>query len=371
MADAILKLKGISKTFSGTKAVNNLSLEVRQNEVCSLLGPSGCGKTTTLRLVGGLEKPDEGEIEYQGKVIVSASTKIFVPPHRRNMGMVFQSYAIWPNMTVWENVAYPLKLRRAPSKTIDENVARVLGLVGLTGLETRPAPLLSGGQQQRVALARSLIYEPGLLLLDEPFSNLDAKLREQMRVELKILQKKVGITVLFVTHDQIEALSLSDRIVVMNQGHVEQVGTPQELYDQPETPFVRDFLGRTLLVRGNIADVNSRGEAAVSLERVPEAVLWGQPHPFPELRQGQQVHVAIRPEAIVIEAGDLQPMTCAEKNLLKGNIEALLFVGDRFECRIQVADERLFFYLPRTGSWHEGQKVSLTFPREAVSLWPS
>ena len=370
MADAILKLKGISKSFTGTQAVHNLSLEVFQNEVCTLLGPSGCGKTTTLRLVGGLERPDQGEIEYQETIMVSASRGVFVPPHKRNMGMVFQSYAIWPNMTVWENVAYPLKLRRAPLKTVNENVARVLELVGLTGLENRPAPLLSGGQQQRVALARSLIYEPRLLLLDEPFSNLDAKLREQMRIELKILQKKVGITVLFVTHDQIEALSLSDRIVVMNQGRVEQLGMPQELYDQPETPFVRDFLGRTLLVRGIISDLNSRGEAAVALERVPEAVLWGQPSPFPELTKGQLVQVAIRPEAIAIEAGELRP-TCNENNRLTGNIEALLFVGDRFECRIQVAGERLFFYLPRTGSWHEGQRVSLTFPKEAVSLWLS
>src|SRR5581483_10188080 len=199
-------------------AVEDLSLEVQQGEIFTLLGPSGCGKTTTLRIVAGLETPDEAAIFFKDRPIVITSKRLFVPPNKRNVGMVFQSYAIWPHMTVEENVAYPLKLRRVPRQEMRERVQKALELVGLSGLEKRPAPLLSGGQQQRVALARALVYEPSVLLLDEPFSNLDSKLREQMRVELKLLQRRVGVTVVLVTHDQLEALSLSDRMVVMNQG---------------------------------------------------------------------------------------------------------------------------------------------------------
>ena len=192
--------------------------------------------------------------------MASAARRLFVPPHKRNLGMVFQSYAIWPHMTVFENVAYPLELRGGRRAAIREKVARVLDLVGLTGLEGRAATLLSGGQMQRLALCRALVYEPDLLLLDEPFSNLDAKLREQMRIEVKLLQRRLGITVLFVTHDQIEALSLSDRIAVMQRGRVEQVGPPRSLYDQPASAFIRDFLGQTVILRGRLGGaVEGRG----------------------------------------------------------------------------------------------------------------
>ncbi len=224
--------------------MDRASLDVRRGEVFTLLGPSGCGKTTTLRLVAGLERPDGGEITLRGRVVASAPRRVFVAPNRRNLGMVFQSYAIWPHMTVFENVAYPLTLRGlGRGGDPRSRVARVLDLVGLAGMEARSATLLSGGQMQRLALCRALVYEPDLLLLDEPFSNLDAKLREQMRLELRVLQRRLGITVLFVTHDQIEALSLSDRIAVMRQGRVEQVGPPRSLYEQPASAFVRDFLG--------------------------------------------------------------------------------------------------------------------------------
>src|SRR6185369_7653365 len=194
-----------------------------------------------------------GEIALRGRLVAAPARRTFVAPHRRNLGMVFQSYAIWPHMSVFENVAYPLRLRRTPRAAIDDRVARVLELVGLQGLQARPATLLSGGQMQRLALCRALVYEPDLLLLDEPFSNLDAKLREQMRMELKLLQRRLGVTVLFVTHDQIEALSLSDRIAVMQQGRVEQVGPPRALYEHPATAFVRDFLGQTVILRGRVA----------------------------------------------------------------------------------------------------------------------
>ena len=233
--------------------MDGATLEVRRGEVFTLLGPSGCGKTTTLRLVAGLERPDAGEITLRGRIVASVPRRVFLAPNLRNLGMVFQSYAIWPHMTVFENIAYPLTLRGVKRGVIRDKVERVLGLVGLEGLEARAATLLSGGQMQRLALCRALVYEPDLLLLDEPFSNLDAKLREQMRIELKLLQRRLGITVLFVTHDQIEALSLSDRIAVMQRGRVEQVGPPRSLYEHPASAFVRDFLGQTVILPGRVA----------------------------------------------------------------------------------------------------------------------
>src|SRR5215831_1074724 len=245
--EAVLSLDAVTKLFGPVHAVDRASLEIRRGEVFTLLGPSGCGKTTTLRLVAGLEHLDAGEITLRGRVVASTRRRLFVPPHKRNLGMVFQSYAIWPHMTVLDNVAYPLELRGTRRAIIREKVSRVLGLVGLEGLETRSATLLSGGQMQRLALCRALVYEPDLLLLDEPFSNLDAKLREQMRVEVKLLQRRLRITVLFVTHDQIEALGLSDRIAVMHRGRVEQVGLPRRLYERPASAFVRDFLGQTVI----------------------------------------------------------------------------------------------------------------------------
>jgi iron(III) transport system ATP-binding protein len=226
----MIRITKLSKLFGRVKAVDDLNLEIEEGEIFTLLGPSGCGKTTTLRLIAGLEWPDHGEIVLGEHTVLSVRRDIFVPSHKRNLGMVFQSYAIWPHMTVFENVAYPLKVRHIASSQIRDRVIRTLDLVGLGGLENRQAPQLSGGQQQRVALARALVHEPRILLLDEPFSNLDAKLREQMRFHLKLLLKKINITVVFVTHDQIEALSLSDRTAVMNAGHIDQLGSPRELY---------------------------------------------------------------------------------------------------------------------------------------------
>src|SRR2546426_236624 len=246
----VLRLDGVTKVFGAVRALDGASLEVERGEIFTLLGPSAYGKTATLRLVAGLEHPDAVEIARRGRVVASVARRVFVAPHKRNLGMVFQSYAIWPHMNVFENVAYPLRLRGVKRSVVAEKVTRVLDLVGLAGLDERGATLLSGGQMQRLALCRALVYEPDLLLLDEPFSNLDAKLREQMRVELKLLQRRLGITVLFVTHDQIEALSLSDRIAVMQRGRVEQVGAPRELYERPASAFVRDFLGQTVILRG-------------------------------------------------------------------------------------------------------------------------
>src|SRR5438874_6525571 len=259
MSQTFLEVRNLVKIFGKLTAVDDVSFKVEQGEVVTLLGPSGCGKTTTLRMVAGFEKPDAGEVEIAGRVVVATNRRINVPPERRDIGMVFQSYAIWPHMTVFENVAFPLSVRRANRQEIKRRVEETLELVGLANFSDRPAILLSGGQQQRVSLARALVYSPSILLLDEPLSNLDAKLRNQMRVELKSLQERVSVSVLFVTHDQIEAMSLSTKLAVMNQGKIEQLGTPQEVYEQPATPFVEDFIGRVLRFSGTVVEQTGDG----------------------------------------------------------------------------------------------------------------
>jgi len=366
----VLRLDAVSKVFGTTAVVDRVSLEVARGEIFTLLGPSGCGKTTTLRLVAGLERPDGGEIVLRDRVVASAPRRAFVAPHRRNLGMVFQSYAIWPHMTVYENIAYPLELRGGRHAVIRERVARVLELVGLAGLESRAATLLSGGQMQRLALCRALVYEPDLLLLDEPFSNLDAKLREQMRVELKLLQRRLGVTVLFVTHDQIEALSLSDRIAVMHGGRIEQVGAPRELYERPASPFVRDFLGQTVILRGAIKEpVAADGMVTVVLDgALAGTTLRGRSAAAP-LAAGGAAHVAIRPEDI---EATIAGAAATDDNALAGTIEALLFVGDRYEARVALAGEqRILLLLPRGRDWRESQRLQLAFPPHVVSVWPA
>jgi ABC-type Fe3+/spermidine/putrescine transport system ATPase subunit len=278
------------------------------------------------------------------------------------MGMVFQSYAIWPHMTVFENVAYPLRVRHVKNAVVRDEVMQVIELVGLAGFAERPATMLSGGQQQRVALARSLVFHPNLLLLDEPFSNLDAKLREQMRAEVKILQRRLGITVLFVTHDQLEALSLSDRIAVMHQGRVEQVGTPDELYLRPGSPVVRDFLGRTIVFAAT--STAAGGISTVKLQDGTALTCEAGPTPPPA---GSKCSVAIRPEHVVVTDGNAQ---AGAPNTLAGVVEALLFIGDRYEARVSLPwGESVLVYLPVDGMWREGQRVSLTLPPQYLRVW--
>src|SRR6266540_6528768 len=238
---ASIQIERVTKRFGAMHAVRELSLEVLDREFVTLLGPSGCGKTTLLRLIAGFMAPDEGVIRA-GAVTLSTPAAV-VPPERRGMGMVFQNYAVWPHKTVYQNVAFGLEVRRVPKSATRTRVARVLELVNLTGLEGRYPSELSGGQQQRVALARSLVVEPSILLLDEPLSNLDAKLRERMRTEIKTLQRRTGITFIYVTHDQAEAMALSDRIVVFNGGRVQQIGSPRDVYERPANLFVADFMG--------------------------------------------------------------------------------------------------------------------------------
>src|SRR6266702_5275377 len=245
MTSAAIRLDDVTKTFDGrVLAVDGVTLDIAAGEFFSLLGPSGCGKTTSLRMIAGFELPDSGRVHVGGKDITD------LPVHRRDMGMVFQSYALFPHRTVAENVAFGLRMREVPRAEIERRVKAALALVALTGLEERKPGQLSGGQQQRVALARALVVEPPVLLCDEPLGALDRKLRQQMQFELKELQKRLGVTLVFVTHDQEEALAMSDRIAVMNSGRVEQIGTPVEIYDQPETRFVADFIGDTNIFRG-------------------------------------------------------------------------------------------------------------------------
>jgi ABC-type Fe3+/spermidine/putrescine transport system ATPase subunit len=358
-----LRLDGVSKEFNGVPAVDAVNLEVERGEIFTLLGSSGCGKTTILRMIAGLEHPDSGEIWLRGRLVASASKGVRLPPNKRNLGMVFQSYAIWPHMTVFDNAAYPLRLRHMPRSDVRERVSRVLDLVGLGGLEERQATALSGGQQQRLALSRSLVYEPDVLLLDEPFSNLDAKLREQMRLELKVLHQRLDVTVLFVTHDQVEALSLSDRIAVMSDGRAEQIGSPRELYEHPQTAYVRDFVGQTVLLSGVIREVGATGDVTVSLAHGP--AVRGRSAPSLLLDEGRPVTVAIRPEAIRVA-------TNGDANTLEAAVEAALFVGDRYQVSAVLPDgAHLLLQLPASDEWSPGRILHLLLPSESITVWPA
>jgi ABC-type Fe3+/spermidine/putrescine transport system ATPase subunit len=367
---SFLRIENLYKTFNRVTAVNRLNLEVREGEFFTLLGSSGCGKTTTLRLVGGLEKPDGGEIHLGDRCLVSESRRLFIKPEKRDMGMVFQSYALWPHMTVFENVVYPLKLRGIRGREAEKKVAEVLELVGLGGLEERPAPALSGGPQQRVALARALVFSPRVLLLDEPLSNLDAQLREEMRRELKALQRRVHVTVVFVTHDQIEALSLSDRIAIMRTGQLEQVGNPEEVYYHPATPFVRDFLGKTFLLPGKILGVGDQ-QVNVAIQQfdasplaIQSSILSRSANGLPKV--GQSVMVAIRPEQV-----ELWPKAPEGKlNMVPANLQSVQFLGDRYEYTVALGSETRVLVSPASRHLKAGEKIYLELKSEGITLWP-
>jgi iron(III) transport system ATP-binding protein len=370
-AKVAVSLRGLWKTYPGgaSPAVSDLSLDVYDGEILTLLGPSGCGKTTTLRMVAGLETPDAGDIFFGDQAVVMSSRQISLPPNKRNVGMVFQSYAIWPHMTVAENVAFPLKARRFPRDEIKERVRRALELVGLTGLEDRPGPLLSGGQQQRVAFARALVTEPRVLLLDEPFSNLDAKLREQMRISVKLLQKRLNIAMLFVTHDQIEALSLSNRIALMNLGVVQQQGDPRLLYEEPVNEFVRDFIGKTLLFKGKVQTSNPAGQLAIALAGARECVVFGRCYNPGGMKNGESAFIAVRPEDVQI-----QPAlgTEAPSGMISGKTQAALFVGERIEYQVEVDGQGvIMIYGERHSPVEEGSKVWLKLRPDGHSAWAS
>ncbi|MGQ0571002.1 MAG: ABC transporter ATP-binding protein [Armatimonadota bacterium] len=316
------------------KAVDGVSVDAPQGQILTLLGPSGCGKSTTLRCVAGLERPDDGEILFDERVIFSRAKRTFIPPDRRNVGMVFQSYAIWPHLTVFENVAYPMEVRRVPRREVQERVRATLALVGLGALEDRPAPYLSGGQQQRVALARALVYEPEVLLLDEPLSNLDAKIREQVREDLRSLQRRLGITTIYVTHDQLEALALSDVVTVMHAGRIVEVGTPQELYARPKTRFTATFLGEISYLSGAVAD-KSDGAITIITAGGPLRCLTTQP-----VAQGSAVVAGVRPEHVSLSTD----RPGAEVNVFEGTVASALYEGGRVKYRVAMEDLNVLAY---------------------------
>jgi iron(III) transport system ATP-binding protein len=312
------------------KAVQNVSFEVPQGKLFTLLGPSGCGKTTTLRSIAGLEKPTSGEIEIDGRLVYSSSKRIFVAPNRRNFGMVFQSYAIWPHMNVFRNVAFPLEVRRLGRKEIRNKVMEVLCAVALDELVERDATKLSGGQQQRLALARALVMEPQLLLLDEPLSNLDAKLRDRMRLEIKRLQRERNLTTVYVTHDQNEALALSHEIAVMNEGRVVQIGSPRAIYEQPRDRFVADFVGDTNLVAGTVS-------ALADGRCVVHSTLGDlSAQPSEGVSKDAAVLVSIRPEDV--ELSEAEPPRGNDDNVCRGTVTGKEFLGDYLDFHVTIGD---------------------------------
>jgi iron(III) transport system ATP-binding protein len=358
-----LKIKDLSKIFGEVVAVDRVNIEIEEGELCTLLGPSGCGKTTTLRCVAGFYTPDEGEIFF-GEEIVND-----VPPFKRNTGMVFQNYALWPHMKVLDNIAYGLKVRGVPRQKQRERVLEILDLVRLEGLEDRWPSQLSGGQQQRVALARALVIEPTVLLLDEPLSNLDAKLRVEMRTEIKKIQNRLKITSVYVTHDQEEALSISDKIAVMNKGKLQQIGTPRSIYEDPENRFVADFIGIANFIKGEVSDLNSEKEI-LEIRTDHDFDLTARLDDF-SLKKGMTVLASIRPEAIMVYDRDSQ-QGAEELNRVNGEVRLTTYLGDvaRYEIETSWGETmRADVYNPRHRHiFSEGEKVSLCFNVQDVKI---
>jgi ABC-type Fe3+/spermidine/putrescine transport system ATPase subunit len=353
-------LSGLTKRFGDSVAVDDLHLDIDDGEFVSLLGPSGCGKTTTLRLVAGFLQPDEGRILVNGEVISSPSS--LLPPERRDMSMIFQSYAVWPHMTVAQNVAYGLKFRRVSGAEADKKVRQILGVVKLDHLAHRYPAELSGGQQQRVALARALVVEPKILLMDEPLSNLDANLREEMRFEIRRLHDEFRITSIYVTHDQSEAMVVADRICVMNQGRVEQMGKPEEIYERPKTRFVSEFIGKTNLVSGRLED---GGRVRIGENLSLRVAASGRP------RGAEKVWVSIRPHhfQLVGEQPEVERYTNLGFNSFAGELSRRIYFGDAIDYLVKVSGTDLLLRVvaPPFQKFELGQQVHvLVHPDQCV-----
>ena len=319
--DAIVEFRGVYKTYDGeTLVIKNLDFQVQRGEFLTLLGPSGSGKTTTLMMLAGFETPTDGDILLEKRSITR------VPPYERGIGMVFQNYALFPHMTVWENVAFPLQARRASRADIEAKVARALGMVQLQGFERRRPAQLSGGQQQRVSLARALVFDPALILMDEPLGALDKQLREHMQIEIKHLHSQVGVTVVYVTHDQAEALTMSDRIVVFNDGEAQQIAPPATLYEQPGNAFVAQFIGENNRFSGVVAELRN-GACRVSLDTAHEIIAT----PVNVSRPGEPTTLSIRPERVEIE-----PPPGSLANIFPATVEELIYLGDSLRVRLSV-----------------------------------
>jgi iron(III) transport system ATP-binding protein len=332
---ATVDIKGLCKVYGDHPVLHDLSIQVGEGEFLTLLGPSGCGKTTTLRCVAGLERADGGTILIGGRVVASATQKVFVPPNRRDIGMVFQSYALWPHMTVFANVAYPLKMRRSAGSARRQRVTEILQTVGMAAYAQRQVTELSGGQQQRVALARAMVARPGLLLFDEPLSNLDAKLRRTMRREIRAAHDASGGSSIYVTHDQEEAITLSDRVVVLRDGVVQQIGSPREIYHQPANAFVADFVGFDNLLAGTVVQTTDRGYA-ISLEDGSGPV-WATKGAAP--RVGANVRLAVRAEHLGVEP--LAARESAPSGSVVGVVRSCTYTGQHVEYAVDVGPQSL------------------------------
>ncbi len=355
----MVEIEHLHKHFGPETAVEDFNLSIAEGEFVTLLGPSGCGKTTTLRCIAGLERPEAGEIRIGNEIVVSAEKDIFLFPEHRNIGMVFQSYAVWPHMTVFDNVAYGLRVRRAPSSVIKKQTNQTLELVGLHHLAQRYATKLSGGQRQRVALARAIVYQPKVILFDEPLSNLDAKLREQMRDEIVRLQKEVGITSIYVTHDQSEALVMSDRVVVMDKAVIQQIGDPQTIYARPVNTFVANFIGVASLLEGSLLGRTGDYcdmEIPLGEGRPP---LYIQAVGGDGAQKGQRLYLSLRPEDISLHLE--APHGESNGNVLEGNVIDTVYLGSFLECRVQVGCHELSIQIDHFEQLAPGQNVFLTF----------
>jgi iron(III) transport system ATP-binding protein len=346
-------LEGISLRFGATEVVSDLSLTVLPGEFVTLLGPSGCGKTSTLRMIAGLQHNSAGRVRIGDALVSDAHAGVFVPPEARHLGMVFQSYAIWPHMTVFDNVAYPLRVRRQPRARIGEQVAAVLRLVDMQAYAQRPATALSGGQQQRVAIARALVAEPAVLLLDEPLSNLDAKLRTQMGAEFRSLQRRLGITTIYVTHDQEEAMALSDRIVLMEAGRIRQVGTPQELYRRPADRQVAAFFGTPNFIEARVLATRA-GERGHRIEFEAELGRGWCTAPA-SARIGDVIQIVLRPEDLtLVDAG---ASAAADALTIEGEVTDSVFRGGRASLVVDTGASRVGIDLPSSQIPATGSRI--------------
>ncbi len=355
-----ITVKGLTKRFGPLEVVSNVGFSIEEGEMFTLLGPSGCGKTTLLRLIAGFYTPDEGEVQFDGRKVND------LPPHERGIGMVFQNYALWPHMTVYENAAYGLKLRKVAPDEIGARIRAVLENVKLSGMEHRYPGQLSGGQQQRVALARALVLNPKMLLLDEPLSNLDAKIRIQVRAEIRKLQKALGITTVYVTHDQEEALTLSDRIAVFNKGKLLQVGPPKSLYERPQNRFVADFIGINNLAEGTV----EAADASQPWLRLKTGFGELLAVPDERFRPGDRCVVSVRPENAALDG-----VPAPGSNLVRGQIVFAAYLGNALRYDVDLG-QGVLFKVDIRDPWHHEQRpmgtsVTLSFPASSTVAMPA
>ncbi len=341
MSQNIIEIQGISKVYGDNTVLDNLSLNIRKNEFLTLLGPSGCGKTTTLKIIAGFETADSGKVVFDGNDISD------LPPYKRQLNTVFQKYALFPHMNIYENIAFGLKIKKVPKEEIDKKVREMLKMVALEGFEKRSVESLSGGQQQRVAIARALVNEPQVLLLDEPLGALDLKLRKEMQLELKKIQKRLGITFIFVTHDQEEALTMSDTIVVMNKGVIQQMGSPEDIYNEPANAFVADFIGESNILTGVMLE-DYKVEFSNNVFTCVDS----------GFNKNEDIDVVIRPEDIEI--------TTVDKGMLTGKVNSVTFKGVHYEIEVETENNKWIIH--NIKSANVGSTVGLIIDPESIHI---